>query len=166
MQLDHDKKQLKCTFLSLRNIVIVHCSQIYNRYLHAIVKSIKKNGNITHRNILGYTCIITLKRLNHEDLKSLDMKYFLYHESYNTKIEGLSMACQCTCIKNIFDVHVQTKVHLSSTTPLYSNSGLYIKLHICPGLTHQKSNFLLYFPNLNACCLCTNHCATLVTANQ
>ena len=46
MQLDHDKKQLKCTFLSLRNIVIVHCSQIYNSYLHAIVKYIKKLGTL------------------------------------------------------------------------------------------------------------------------
>ena len=49
---------------------------------------------MTHRNIIDHMCIITLKILNHEDLKSLDMKYFLYHESYNTKIEvlnGLSM---------------------------------------------------------------------------
>ena len=92
-------------------------------------------------------CIITLKRLNHEDLKSLDMKYFLHHESYNTKIEGPYMARQCTCIKIIFHVHVQTKVNLSRTAPLYSNSGLYIKIHICPGLTHQKSNFLLFFPD-------------------
>ena len=99
-------------------------------------------------------CIITLKRLNHEYLKSLDMKYFLYHESYNTKIEGLSMACQCTCIKNIFDVHVQTKVHLSWATPLYSNSRLYIKIHIFPGLTHQKSNFLLFFLDPDAFQLC------------
>ena len=67
-------------------------------------KIYKKIGNITHRNILVHTCIITLKRLNHEDLKSLDMKYFLYHESYNTKIEGPYMSCQCTCIKNIIDV--------------------------------------------------------------
>ena len=118
---------------------------------HKIYKKIK---NITHRNILGHTCIITLKILNHEDLKSLDMKYFLYHESYNTKIEGLYMACQCTCIKNIFDVHVQTKVHMSWTAPLYSNSCLYIKIHIFPGLTHQNSNFLLFFPDSDACFHC------------
>ena len=55
------------------------------------------------------------------------------------------MACQCTCIKNIFDVHVQIKVQLSWTAPLYSKSELYIKIHICPGLTHQNSNFLLFF---------------------
>ena len=60
------------------------------------------------------------------------------------------MACQCTCIKNIFDLHVQTKVHLSWTAPLYSNFGLYIKIHICPGLTHQNSNFLLFFPDPDA----------------
>ena len=64
------------------------------------------------------------------------------------------MACQCTCIKNIFDVHVQTKVHLSWTVPLYSNSGLYIKIHICPGLTHKKSNFLLFFLDPDAFRLC------------
>ena len=29
MKLDCGKKQFKCTFLSLRNIEIVHCSQIY-----------------------------------------------------------------------------------------------------------------------------------------
>ena len=63
------------------------------------------------------------------------------------------MAYQCTCIKNIFDVHVQTKVHLSWTGPLYSNSGLYIKIHI-PGLTHQNSNFLLFFPDPDALWLC------------
>ena len=99
-------------------------------------------------------CIITLKILNHEYLRSLDMKYFLYHESYNTKIEGLSMSYECTCIKNLFDVHVQTKVHLSWTAPLYSNSGLHIKIHICLGLTHQKSNFLLFFPDPDAFWLC------------
>ena len=60
------------------------------------------------------------------------------------------MAYQCTCIKNIFDVHVQTKVHLSWTVPLYSNSGLYIKIHLCRGLTHQNSNFLLFFPDPDA----------------
>ena len=107
----------------------------------------------SHRNILGHKCIITPKRLNNEDLKSLDMKYFVYHESYNTKIEGASMACLCTCIKNIFDVHVQTKVHMSWTMPLYSNSGLYIKIHIFPGLTHQKYKFLFFFPDLDACFL-------------
>ena len=96
-------------------------------------------------------CIITLKRLNHGYLKSLVMKYFLYHESYNTKIEGLSMACQCTCIKNISDVHGKTKVHLSWTAPIYSKSGLYIKIHSFHGITHQKSNFLLFFPDPNAC---------------
>ena len=41
MQLDHGKKQLKCKLLSLHNIVIVHYPQIYNWYLHAIVKTIK-----------------------------------------------------------------------------------------------------------------------------
>ena len=50
--------------------------------------------------------------VNNEYLKSLDMKYVLYHEIYNTKIEGPYMASQCTCIKNIIDVHVN-KVHLS-----------------------------------------------------
>ena len=116
-------------------------------------KIYKKIKNITHRNILGYTCIITLKILNHEDLKSLDMKYFLHHESYNTKIELPSMACQCTCIKKIFDVHVQKKVHLSWTTPIYSKSMLYIKIHIFLGLTHQKYKFLMFFPNPYACFL-------------
>ena len=82
------------------------------------------------------------------------MKYFLYHESYNTKIEGPSMDCQYTCIKNIFDVHVKTKVHLSWTAPLYSNSGLYIKIHICLGLTHQNSNFILFFSDPDALWLC------------
>ena len=82
------------------------------------------------------------------------MKYFLYHESYNTKIEGPYMSCQYTCMKNIFDVRVQTKVHLSWTVPLYSNSRLYLKIHICPGLTHQNSNFLLFFPDSDAYCLC------------
>ena len=81
------------------------------------------------------------------------MKYFLYHESYNRKIEGPYMVRQCTCIKNIFDVQVQTKVHLSWTAPLYSNSGLYIKIHICPRLTHQNYNFLLFFLDPNACFL-------------
>ena len=82
------------------------------------------------------------------------MKYVLYHESYNTKIKGLSMVCQCTCIKKIFDVHVQKKVHMSWTAPLYSNSGLYITIHICLVLTHQKSNFLLFFLDPDAFRLC------------
>ena len=98
--------------------------------------------------------MIKLKRLNHEYLKSLDMKYFVYHESYNTKIEGSSMACQCTCIKNIFFVHVQTKVHMSSTAPLYSSSKLYIKIHICPGITQKKYNFLLFSLDPDSSRLC------------
>ena len=81
------------------------------------MKSIKI-GNITHRNILGHTCIITLKRLNHEYLKILDMKYFLYHEIYNTKVEGPYMACQCTCIKNIFDVHANTITSILDCAPI------------------------------------------------
>ena len=92
--------------------------------------------------------------MNHEYLKRLDMKYFLYHEIYNTKIECPSMACQCTCIKIIFDVHVKTKVNISWTTPLYSNLRLYIKIHIFPGLRHQKYNFLLFFSKPDACHLC------------
>ena len=63
-------------------------------------------------------CIITLKILNHEDLKSLDMKFFLCHESYNTKIEGPYMACQCTCIKNIFDVHENKSTSFLDRAPI------------------------------------------------
>ena len=62
-------------------------------------------------------CIITLKILNHEDLKILDMKYFLYHESYSTKIEGPYMACQCTYIKNIIDVHANKSTYVLDCTP-------------------------------------------------
>ena len=62
------------------------------------------------RNILGHMSIITLKILNHENLKSLDMKYFLYHESYNTKIEGPYMACQCTCANKSASVLDRTPI--------------------------------------------------------
>ena len=68
--------------------------------------------------MLGHTCIITLKRLNHEDLKSLDMKYFLYHESYITKIVSPYMSCQCTCIKNIFDVHANKSTYVLDRAPI------------------------------------------------
>ena len=117
MKLDHGKKKSKCRFKSLRNIVIVHCSQIYNWYLHAIVKS-KKNWEHSHRNIIGHMCIIALKIPSHEDLKRLDMKYFLYHESYNTKVEGPYMSCQCTCIKNIFDVHANKSTFVLYHAPI------------------------------------------------
>ena len=76
------------------------------------------------------------------------------------------MAYQCTCIKNIFDLHVQTKVHISWTTPLYSNSGLYIKVHICRGLTHKKSNFLLFSWTLMLFASVYDRCASLATANK
>ena len=56
--------------------------------------------------------MITLKIMNHEDLKILDMKYFLYHECYNTKIEGPYMAFQCTCIKKIIDVHANKSTYV------------------------------------------------------
>ena len=56
--------------------------------------------------------------MNHEDLKSLDMKYFLYHESYNTKIEGPYMAYQCTCIKNIIDVHENISISFQDHAPI------------------------------------------------
>ena len=57
------------------------------------------------------------------------MKYFLYHESYNTKIEGPYMACQCACIKNIIDVHANKSAYFLDHTP---------KLYI--PLVHRSTN--------------------------
>ena len=77
---------------------------------------------------------------------------FLYHESYNKKIEGPYMVCECTCIKNIIDVHVNKSTYVLHRA-LKSKFLLYRKIHIFPRLTHKNSKFLLFFPDPNACCL-------------
>ena len=45
MELEHGQEQFKCAFssvfLSFQNVVIVHCSQIYNLYIYAIIKDIQ-----------------------------------------------------------------------------------------------------------------------------
>ena len=46
------------------------------------------------------------------------MKYFLYHEIYNTKIVGPYMACQRTCIENIFDVHENKSTSVLDRAPI------------------------------------------------
>ena len=46
------------------------------------------------------------------------MKYFLYHESYDTKTLGPYMAYQCTCIKKIFDVHADKSTSVLDRAPI------------------------------------------------
>ena len=128
-------------------------------------KIYQKLGTL-HINILGHTCVITLKILNHEDLKILDMKYFLYHESYNTKnrrpLYVLSMYMYqkhlwCTC-----------KQKYICPRPLpYTLTSYCTEKYIFVMDTHIKTlNFSCFFSTLMLVSSVHDHCASLVTTNE